>query len=66
MQSVALDKTKHDRNRFDCGVAPLNHYLQLMAGQQAKKDNSRTFVLQPLTCAAVVLPVVSVNKKTKR
>lgn len=46
MQSVALDKTKHDRNRFDCGVAPLNNYLQLMAGQQAKKDNSRTFVLQ--------------------
>ena len=46
MQTVLLDKAKHDRQRFDCGIEPLNHYLKLMASQQAKKDNSRTFVLE--------------------
>ena len=46
MQTVLLDKSKHDRQRFDCGVEPLNHYLKLMASQQAKKDNTRTFVLE--------------------
>lgn len=46
MQTVLLDKVKHDRNRFDCGILPLNNYLKVMAGQQARKDNSRTFVLE--------------------
>ena len=46
MQTLLLDKSRHDRQRFDCGVEPLNHYLKLMASQQARKDNTRTFVLE--------------------
>jgi GNAT superfamily N-acetyltransferase len=44
--SVPLDKKKHDRNRFDCGVEALNNYLRVMANQQSGKDNTRTFVLE--------------------
>lgn len=46
MNTVVLDKDKHNRNRFNCGIEALNNYLKVMAGQQAKKDNSRTFVLE--------------------
>lgn len=46
MHTVLLDKTKHDRNRFDCGSNALDNYLKVMASQQAKKDNTRTFVLE--------------------
>ncbi|SMD12526.1 Acetyltransferase (GNAT) domain-containing protein [Desulfocicer vacuolatum DSM 3385] len=46
MITVQLDKNKHDRNRFDCGVNALNAYLKVMANQQSKKDNTRTFVLE--------------------
>lgn len=46
MISVPLDRSRHDRQGFDCGVVPLNLYLQQMAGQQARKDNTRTFVLE--------------------
>ena len=50
MISVLLDKKKHKRNLFDCGVEALNNYLTMMADQQSKKDNSRTFVLQDEQC----------------
>jgi GNAT superfamily N-acetyltransferase len=46
MLSAPLDKKKHDRKRFDCGVAPLNNYLRIMANQQAAKDDTRTFILE--------------------
>ena len=46
MQSVPLDKKRHDRNYFDCGIEVLNNYLRLMANQQSSKDNSRTYVLE--------------------
>lgn len=46
MIAVQLDKSKHDRNHFDCGVKALNSYLKVMASQQSKKDNTRTFVLE--------------------
>ena len=46
MFTIPLDKKKHDRKRFDCGVIPLNNYLRLMANQQATKDNTRTFILE--------------------
>lgn len=46
MISVTLDKKKHDRKHFDCGVAALNNYLHLMANQQSTKDNTRTYVLE--------------------
>ncbi|MFL1801216.1 GNAT family N-acetyltransferase [Plesiomonas shigelloides] len=46
METVLLDKSKHERHHFDCGVDALNNYLKVMASQQAKRDNSRTFVLE--------------------
>lgn len=46
MNTVLLDKAKHDRNGFNCGIDALNNYLKVMASQQAKKDNTRTFVLE--------------------
>lgn len=46
MNTVILDKAKHDRNRFNCGIEALDNYLKVIASQQAKKDNSRTFVLE--------------------
>ena len=46
MRTVSLNKIDHDRKRFDCGVKALNNYLQMMANQQSKKDNTRTFVLE--------------------
>lgn len=46
MQSVPLDKKRHDRNYFDCGSNALNNYLKLMANQQSSRDNSRTYVLE--------------------
>ena len=49
MITVQLDKNKHDRNHFDCGVKALNSYLKVMASQQSKKDNTRTFVLEDET-----------------
>lgn len=38
-----LDK-RHDRTAFDCGVAPLNNYLQHLASQHARKGISKTYV----------------------
>jgi GNAT superfamily N-acetyltransferase len=46
MLTVYLNKKSHNRSRFDCGVPALNNYLCIMAGQQAKRDNVRTFVLE--------------------
>ena len=45
MISVKLDKSRHNREAFDCGVVALNHYLLMMANQQSSKDNARTYVL---------------------
>jgi N-acetylglutamate synthase-like GNAT family acetyltransferase len=45
MHSEKLDKKKHNRKTFDCGVEALNNYLKLMANQHATKDNSRTYVI---------------------
>src|SRR5207247_6328335 len=39
-----LDGT-HDRGGFDCGVEPLNRYLQQIARQHIAKEISKTFVL---------------------
>ena len=50
MNTVQLDKAKHDRNRFDSGIVALNNYFKVMASQQAKKDNTRTFVLEDKQC----------------
>ena len=55
MISVPLDKKRHDRKRFDCGVKALNNYLQLMANQQSKKDNTRTFVLEDTKNSSTII-----------
>lgn len=46
MKTLLMDKQRHDRAGFDCGLDALNNYLKMMASQQASKDNSRTFVLE--------------------
>ena len=48
MITVPLNKKGHDRKGFDCGVDALNSYLRMMANQQDKKDNTRTFVLEDI------------------
>jgi ribosomal protein S18 acetylase RimI-like enzyme len=42
---VELLDAMHDRNRFDCGVDPLNRYLQQIAWQHIEKGISKTYVL---------------------
>ena len=41
---LLLDTSFHNRESFDCGKSQLNDYLKKMAGQDAKKDYSKTFV----------------------
>jgi GNAT superfamily N-acetyltransferase len=38
-----LNRT-HDRSSFDCGQAPLNQWLQQLAGQYQRRDLARTYV----------------------
>ena len=55
MKTVVLDKKRHNRKGFNCGIEALNNYLKVMASQQAGKDNTRTFVLedQENNCAII-------------
>ena len=46
MDTVQLDKSRHNRTSFDCGIVELNNYLKIQANQQSKRNNSRTFVLE--------------------
>ncbi len=46
MRTVPLNKKKHNRKGFDCGIESLNNYLRVMASQQTLKDNTRTYVLE--------------------
>ena len=55
MISVPLDKNRHNRKRFDCGVKVLNNYLQMMANQQSNKDNTRTYVLEDANDSTVII-----------
>jgi GNAT superfamily N-acetyltransferase len=55
MKTVLLDKSKHDRTRFNCGIKPLNNYLRAMANQQAQKDNTRTFVLEDGAMSSTII-----------
>jgi len=55
MTTVSLDKKKHNRKRFDCGVKALNNYLQMMANQQSSKDNTRTFVLEDENDPSIII-----------
>ena len=46
MRTLPLNKSEHDRKRFDCDNEALNNYLQLMASQQSKRDHTRTFIIE--------------------
>lgn len=76
MQSVQLDKKKHDRKAFDCGVEALNNYLKLMANQHTAKNNSRIYVIEDdddnkiigfytLTMVNIDLQLLSKEKQSK-
>lgn len=45
LRIVGLERY-HDRADFDCGEPALNTYLQRLAGQQAQRDFSRTYVAE--------------------
>ncbi len=45
MLRVELLDAIHDRRAFDCGVDPLNRYLQQIARQHIAKGVAKTFVL---------------------
>ncbi|WP_179953191.1 hypothetical protein [Desulfobotulus mexicanus] len=34
IKTVLLDKSLHNRNRFDCGIDPLNNYLKNIAEKE--------------------------------
>lgn len=40
-----FDKTRHDREQFDCGVPALNEYLQTRLNQQMKRGVTVGYVL---------------------
>lgn len=52
MLSVELLDATHARSGFDCGVEPLNRYLQQIARQHITKGISKTFVLVDEAAAA--------------
>ncbi len=64
MITVPLDKNKHDRKRFDCGVEPLNNYVRMMAQQHAVKDNTRTFVLEDQQQTAFIIGYYTLTMTT--
>lgn len=39
-----FDRKRHERSRFDCGVAALNEYLRTSLGQHGRKDLTRGYV----------------------
>lgn len=45
MLKVELLDATHDRAGFDCGVEPLNRYIQQIARQHITKEISKTYVL---------------------
>lgn len=64
MHTVHLDKIRHERKRFDCGVEALNNYLKLMASQQSKKDNSRTYVLEDVEKSGEIIGFYTLTMAT--
>lgn len=39
-----FDRSRHDRERFDCGKSPLNDWIRKWASQYDKRDLARTYV----------------------
>jgi GNAT superfamily N-acetyltransferase len=59
-----LDAKRHDRAGFDCGVEPLNRYLQTLAVQHRTKGIATTFVLVDSDCPASILGYYSLSAAT--
>lgn len=55
--------TRHDRAAFDCGLAPLNEFLQKTARQHAAKHAGVTHVAVEEVGAARILGFVSLSMK---
>lgn len=55
LEELPLDPSTHDRQGFDCGVAPLNEYLQRLAEQHRKKGISAAYVLVDSAAPSLIL-----------
>ena len=53
-QVVPLERG-HDRDAFDCGIEEMNRHLQQSAGQNARRDISRTYVAVTPSAPAHIL-----------
>lgn len=49
-----LDRQKHNRAAFSCGVAPLDNYLKAQAGQDIKKNIAAVYVLTELDSNVII------------
>lgn len=56
-----LDPGVHERKGFDCGVEPLNRYLQALAVQHRRKGISTSFVLVDDTAPRSILGYYTVS-----
>lgn len=61
MKVQVLNKKKHDRKSFDCGVDSLNTYLNNTARQHDNSDLSRTFVLTENESSDQILAYYSIT-----
>ncbi len=66
---VELDKNTHNRNGFDCGMAPLNTFLQQFAARHRAAGISKTMVLatkdsSPDICAYYTLSHTEIERQT--
>lgn len=52
---------RHSRRGFDCGVESLNVFLRSHAGQNARKDISRTYVATPEDSDEVVVGYYTIS-----
>ena len=50
---IELLGKQHDRSNFDCGRESLNRFLRQHAGQNARKDISRTYIVVPVDSQVV-------------
>jgi len=59
-----LNPKRHDRAAFDCGVEPLNRYLQALAVQHRAKGIATTFVLVDSDQPGAILGYYSLSAAT--
>lgn len=61
LEERPLDPATHDRRGFDCGVAPLNEYLQRYAEQHRRRGISSTYVLVDTAAPSTILGYYSLS-----